>query len=263
MFKNTLTWPLNKLIKLTRERNHYKTTASMSRHNDIYVVEFPKSGITWLSVLLANISLLASGRTEIATFASVRWYVPSIYHTRNIGNMIYDKPPVRFIKSHAEFNPNYVVTIYLVRHPLPVMKSYYRYLIEFGKKIGSFDAFIRSHRYGIPAWKRHVNSWCTGGMLNQHIILIRYEDLIEDAARELQRVNQLYGWEIDSSLINKAVGLASVESMKNNERLLRDINPRYTINFVRGELNIKINEKQKFYIKDECREELRLLKYED
>ena len=157
--------------RLYKQREYNKTTASNPQHNDVYIVEFPKSGITWLSTLLANVALVSSGRKEIANFTAAHLYIPDIHLTRNISEPIYHTPPVRLIKSHAKFNPNYLFVILLVRHPLNVMKSYYRYLRELGVNVGDFNNFIQSEKYGIPEWKRHVNSWLTGGVIAQRLHL--------------------------------------------------------------------------------------------
>ncbi len=244
-----------------KEMRYNKTTAKNPRHSDVYIVEFPKSGITWLSSLLANMALTASGRKEVASFTAAHLYVPDIHITRDIGSAAYDTPPVRFIKSHSEFNPNYIYVIYLVRNPLDTMKSYYRFNREHGKEVGDFDAFCRSDRLGVPAWKRHINSWLTGGVIATRLHLSRYEDLLRETASEIELINKNFGWGIETTAIELAVSRSSVDVMRGNEEIYRSRNPRYSITFVRGNNDFEIDEKTVFYINRECSNELKLIGY--
>lgn len=239
-----------------------ETTAKKPQHNDVYIVEFPKSGITWISTILANMALISSGRKEIASFPAIQLYVPDIHVTRDVGGVAYDVPPVRLIKSHAEFNPNYVSVIYLARNPLDVMKSYFRFNKESsGMKFSSFDEFCRSETMGVPAWKRHVRSWFEGKVIVQRVHLCRYEDLINNPVAEIADISRNFGWNIDAQTIALAVSRSSVDVMKESERFYKSRNPRYTMSFVRGEGGFSVEDKTISYIKDECEEELRLLGY--
>ena len=243
-------------------KRHLKTTAISPQHNDLYVVEFPKSGVTWLSSILANVALISSGRREIASFTAAHLFIPDIHVSRHVGTALYDTPPMRMIKSHAEFNPNYNFVIYLARNPLDVMKSYFRFIKETsGPEFASFDEFCHSEKVGIPAWKRHVASWFEGKVICQRVHLCRYEDLIANAVQEIELISRNYGWNIEKSAIEMAVTRSSVETMKESERLYKSRNPRYTMTFIRGENDCVVEERTKSYIDRECEKELKLLGY--
>lgn len=251
-----------RLSKNKIRQQHLKTTPITSQHNDFYIVEFPKSGITWLSSLLANVALISSGRRELASFTAAHLFVPDIHVTRHIGPMVYDVPPVRMIKSHAEFNPNYNFVVYLSRNPLDVMKSYFRFSKEnSGRGFSSFDEFCRSRELGIPAWKRHVTSWFEGGVIAQRVHLCRYEDLIRDAVEEIDLIGKNFGWNIERGAIELAISRSRVEKMKESEELYKSRNPRYNMTFIRGKNDFEIEDKTRSYIDRECENELRLLGY--
>lgn len=248
--------------KIYNHLRHKKTTAKNPLHNDFYVVEFPKSGITWLSTILANMALISSGRKEIASYTAAHLFVPDIHITRNIGAMIYDTPPVRFIKSHAEFNPNYNFVIYLARHPLDVMKSYYRFLKETGDySFNTFDDFCRSNTVGINAWKKHVNSWFDGTVICQRVHLCRYENFLENPESEIELISTNFGWAIDPSIIKIAIEQSSLQFMKDSERLYKSRNPRYTMTFIGGDCDFEIKKETISYITIECENEMKLLGY--
>lgn len=253
-------------LRLSKKFANYvkyrNTTADRPQHNDVYIVEFPKSGISWLSAILANMALISSGRKEMASFTATGLFVPDIHVTRHVGKMAYDVPPVRMIKSHAEFNPNYAFVIYLARRPVDVMKSYFRFNREnSGPEFSSFDDFCRSESMGIPAWKRHIRSWFDGEVIAQRVHLCRYEDLLANAVNEINEISRNFGWNIGIDAIEAAVEASSVEQMKESEALYRSRNPRYTMSFVRGKADFVVEDKTFSYIDSMCGEELRLLGY--
>jgi len=236
-----------------------KTLAKNPRHNDTYIVEFPKSGITWLSTIIANAALIQSGREEIANFASTRTHIPDIHINRNIGPPAFTTPSVRFIKSHAERNDNYGVVIYLVRKPLSVLTSYYRYLNDRNlNPYNDFDSFCKSDEYGAPSWKRHVKSWLDAPAMGRFIHVIRYEDMLADTRKEIQLLNQNFGWGLGDTAINLAIQRSTAEEMRMSENLFASRNPRYKGVFVKGKDDIIVDDQTISYINHLCFDELRL-----
>src|SRR5262249_53515567 len=128
--------------------------------SDLYLVEFPKSGITWLSFLVANVNLLLSGRgDQEATFFNIHDLVPDIHVGRQLGPPATLKPGYRIIKSHNSFNPLYYKVVYLARDPRHVMPSYHAFLRELGHRDWSLEEMVRDPTFGIRAWCRHVHGW--------------------------------------------------------------------------------------------------------
>ena len=86
------------------------------KHDNIYLVEFPKSGITWLSFILGNIELALAGRNdEFITFYNHQ-YIVDVHQLRNTEINRFLKRT--FIKSHSTYNPYYYYfVIYLIRNP--------------------------------------------------------------------------------------------------------------------------------------------------
>ena len=237
-----------------------KTTAKQPRHNDVYIVAFPKSGITWLSAMLANAALLSSDHREVANYITTCMYIPDIHISRDIGDTIYQRPPVRMIKSHSAFNPNYNFVILLVRHPLHVMKSYYRFTRESGRTTPDFSDFIRSEQYGLSRWRQHVNSWLNNDCAHQRLHLCKYEDFIENPGGQLTNIINNFGWMLTPDAVQKAICRTDVETMKKSESLYRKNNPNYSIHFVQGG-DIKVSKNDIEYVNATCSDELKLLGY--
>lgn len=230
------------------------------RHSDLYLVEFPKSGVTWLSTLLGNMALIASGREEIANFATSNLYVPDIHVSRRLAEPVHHRPPCRIIKSHAERSADYRFVIYLARRPVPVLKSYYTFARTYQGHTGDFESFVRSDKTGAPAWRRHVRSWMTERPAATRFLLLRYEDLMADAAAQVSRVDEAFGWGIGPQTVAEAVARSSVERMAQSEEAFRD--PAREGRFVRspfaGEMPPGLAER----IDADCAAELALLGYD-
>ena len=248
--------------KLVQNYKSKSCFASNPSHNDVYIVEYPKSGITWLSNIIANLSLLESNRNEVANFCSGLFYIPDIHISRNIGPMPYNNPSVRFIKSHDIYNPYYNFVIYLVRHPFNVMKSYYRHIIQRNPKLNiTFISFLKNKNHGILKWKEHINSWLTGGHTSQRIHLLRYEDLVKDTQFYIDELYKNFGWHCNESNLTKAIEISSIKNMKNSELVFKKNNPRYKALSVKENFEFQNLDDGEKYIMKNCEKELKLLGY--
>ncbi|CAK0742710.1 putative Sulfotransferase domain-containing protein [Gammaproteobacteria bacterium] len=251
-----------KFNKILHQLAGYPLTAANPRHSDLYLVEYPKSGITWLSVLLANAALIRSGRPEIAHYANAHVFIPDINISRSVGQPVYGYPSCRIIKSHSTWNPNYKFVIYLARHPVPVLKSFYRFLSELNQCDASdFDAFVRSSRFGVPAWKRHVSSWLMSSNLQNRLHLVRYEDLLNDPLATLLDIDKNFGWGIGKDALSGSVERSTKDIMRESEEFYRIHDPRYNIEFVGGQNKFMVHPDTEDFIRHECADLLALMKY--
>lgn len=250
-----------KIHALVNKRCHKRLLAANPKHSDLYLVEYPKSGITWFSTILANIALSESNRKEIATFTSARLYIPDIHLDRNLSDPIYHRPPVRMIKSHAHYNPYYNFVVYLCREPYSVMKSYYRYLHAHSQRMNSFESFCFEDDRGIKGWKNHVNSWLDGNITGKPIHVIRYEDLLQEPLPTVMALSDNFGWNFDRSSVTDALEKSNINRMGSQEKLYSFHNPRHTMKFIgNNELEIQFKE-YKEEINHTCEKERVLLRY--
>lgn len=245
----------------TRFLKQKNLVAQPPQSNDVYIVEYPKSGITWLSTILANLAIISSGREDFeVTFANLRLIIPDIHHGIELSSPIYHSPPLRFIKSHAAFQAGYKFSIYLVRHPKSVASSYYRYMEKRGHIDMPFGQYLRDPKIGVKSWCDHVDSWLKGNPKGGILHLVRYEDLLKDALNEIQDLCRNLGWKVTDAMIVEAIEKASVSHMKASENLFVERDPRYQSGFVKSQ-ELNISEEDKQYIEDTCQEQLRLLGY--
>lgn len=209
---------LKEAVKCNIMTYHYRIlTPAKQRHDDLYLVSFPKSGNTWLSFLMANIHIKMSGLKREVNFFNLHDFIPDIHSSRNLKSDILSFPGHRVIKSHSEFNPFYRKVIYLVRDPRDVMVSYYWFQKTLGNFHGSSSKLIRSPMFGISAWCRHVQSFVEKTPASVSIDFVRYEDLKSEPEKLLKRLYKLIGYTIPNDILSECIKLCSFENMRELE----------------------------------------------
>lgn len=188
------------------------------RDDDLFLVEFPKSGITWLTFLVANANALLSGDSREATFFNINDFVPDVQVARHAGaSTLLRVPGYRCFKSHSHFNRRYRKVFYLVRDPRHVMVSYFAFLNALGWWKGTLPQLIEHPQYGIGAWVTHVSGWLDRVDAATSFTLIRYEDLVSDTVGEMRRLYALLGFQLDDQTLKTVVDRSSIEHMRESE----------------------------------------------
>lgn len=193
--------------------------------DDVFVTSYPRSGNTWLRFLIGNLAY----QDEPVTFANIEGRMPEInFHSDHRMRKL---PRPRILKSHECFQPHYPRVIYIVRDPRDVAVSFYHHNVKAGNipegyPVEEFTArFIAAEfdpRWG--SWSDHVVSWLTLRRDRPGFILLRYEDMKTDPARELARLAaflQDCGFpNIESSpeRLQRAIDLSSPERMRELEK---------------------------------------------
>lgn len=234
--------------KYTQVR-YYDSTPLVVYNSDLYIVEFPKSGISWFTTIISNIYAIKRGSDVLPTFYNLEQFIGDVHHNKNIA-VNYQYPYYRVIKSHAEFNPNYRKVIYIVRNPLSVMESYFNYLTKQGLYTRSIEEFCKDKQFGIDAWVKHVNSWIEPKKaLGLH--LVRYEDLIDSPENVIAVLCQNVGYNISMDDIKASVEASSFDNMKISNNLCKNNNPSIKYDFVRsGNVKSEIRGELKNFILD-------------
>ena len=224
----------NSLQRIRLAWSHLKTTRDFLLHrkpagrqmtvlpDDLFIVSYPKSGNTWTRFLLGNLIY----QDEPVTFRNVEARIPSIY-------LFSDRQLLRLpriFKSHDCFDPRYKKVIYIVRDPRDVTVSAYHYSIkvkllpdtcsmeEFVPLFmsGTFGSgLLADPRWG--SWYDNVASWLAM-QHNRQFLLLRYEDMLEDAARELRKAADFLGIAAAPERIARAVEWSSADKMREMEK---------------------------------------------
>jgi Sulfotransferase domain len=190
--------------------------------DDVFLVSYPRSGNTWTRFLIGNLIY----QDEPLTFKNIESRIPEIYLWPD--RVLRKLPHPRMLKSHECFDPRYKRIIYIVRDPRDVAVSYYHYTIklnwisqdyaidEFVKRLisGEFDV-----RAGCSAsWGDHVMSWLSMRGESEGFLLLRYEDMLQDAKRELARIAHFLKLEPATERLQRAVQLSSADHMRKLEK---------------------------------------------
>jgi len=186
--------------------------------DDVFILSFPKSGNTWTRFLIAN---LVYPETP-ADFSNINRLTPDpeALSKREMARML--RP--RIIKSHQYFDPRYKRVIYVVRDPRDVALSQFHFhrkrgLIEDGYSPEKFVArFAAGETSPYGSWGENVASWLATRENRPGFLLLRYEDMLEDAARELKKVASFLEIPPHAERIANAVRRSSAEEMRKLEK---------------------------------------------
>jgi hypothetical protein len=213
---------------------YYQCLPALQKNSDVYIVEFPKSGITWLSTIIANTNLIHSGSRQRATYFNIQQLIPDIHMGKNLDmHSVWTEPHNRFIKSHCEYCPNYQNVVYLVRDPVSVMNSYYHYCKMLKLFDGDFKQFVTDSQFGIENWVSHIDGWLFRGDSSQRIHVIKYEDLIENPVVTLVSLYKNLGVAVTEDTLNEAVERSKFSNMKLDEAHYKTHNPNTSLIFMR------------------------------
>ena len=207
--------------------------------DDIFLVSFPKSGNTWTRFLLANLRF----PDQPATWANINRLIPdpTVTTKRDFDQM----PRPRIIKSHECFDPRYPRVVYIVRDPRDVVVSQYHYhrkirKIEDDSPMEKFvTRFLAGETCPHGSWGQNVSTWLTTSEGNPRFLLLRYEDLVADTARELAKVVAFLDLSAGPEQIAQAVERSSADRMRQLEKRQPDKNElmkgsRKDLSFVRA-----------------------------
>lgn len=186
--------------------------------DDLFIVEFPKSGVTWLTFLVANVNAQLNGDSRAVTFFNVNDFVPDVQSVRHVHSARAPLPGYRCFKSHAPRLAPYRKVVYLVRDPRHVMVSYWTFLRGLGWWQGTLGQLVASRKYGIRAWTDHVGGWLRGVDAAASFALLRYEDLMANTAGELMRLYALLGISVTPEIVAAAIERSSLDRMRELER---------------------------------------------
>ncbi|WP_428388114.1 sulfotransferase domain-containing protein [Mucisphaera sp.] len=183
------------------------------RPTDGFLVSWPRSGNTWMRYMLAEV-LVPNNDLDMTQIEDLIPIVDRPDFTAALRQLDNRQPP-RLFKSHELVDTRCLTgrVIYIVRDPRDAIPSFYKYRTQRSRWKMTWDRFFtqsiaNKHRYG--SWHRHVAGWLKHSD-HPNFLLVRYEDMLADAARELARVVQHLGLTADQRLIQQAVERSSVD----------------------------------------------------
>jgi Sulfotransferase domain len=208
--------------------------------DDTFVVSYPRSGNTWTRFLIAN---LLHPEMNVS-FTNIEKLIPDTSSQSNKALKATARP--RIIKTHQYFDPRYPRLIYIVRDPRDVALSYYDFQRKYMQIPDDYpldryvDDFVTGKLISADwgTWSENVASWLYTRGGRDSFLLLRYEDVMNDTAKELARIAAFFSIPPDQEQIRIAIERSSADRMRQLEKLEEDKwvatkNRRKDIPFVR------------------------------
>lgn len=197
--------------------------------SDVFLVSYPRSGNSWVRFLLAN-AFHFEAKTPV-DFHSVQNIIPDSHIEEQRRHAARLSPP-RIIKSHRPFTPAFPRTIYIVRDGRDACVSYFDFLSRQARFEGTFSDFLLTRDLPYGTWHEHVQSWLESKH-EDDFLLVRYEDLLEDAGQELERMLRFVGLAVSTEQLSYAVNASSLTQMRKIEEAKGRPFGDHTYHFVR------------------------------
>lgn len=189
------------------------------RKIDTFFVSPPKTGRTWLRVILAKIFSEHFGvplTLDIVEWGRAHKDCPKIIFTHDLS-----APELRDRKikiSTIKYRNKNIV--FLARDPRDQAVSYY---FEISKRYGGYPGnisdFIRDPHYGIARVINFMNTWINHQKKVSRFLLMRYEDLKQDTPKEIKKLMDFIEMgNIQDEIMQNAVQFATFDNMKQLER---------------------------------------------
>ena len=192
------------------------------KSNQYYIVSFPKSGNTWIRIILSNILSIEKGRDiflkEIQSFVPDSHIQTQIDEAGKSGS-IFSSLNFQFIKSHDPYSDFFKDknVIYIVRDGRDVLNSYFHYLnARHEKKVKMLDLIEHGSQFGFGSWSEHIKSWHNGQC--SKFIVLRYEDLLQDTESEMKKLLKFIDFEVSDKILKTAVDNSKFEKLSSLEK---------------------------------------------
>ncbi|MEX2218058.1 MAG: sulfotransferase domain-containing protein [Phycisphaerales bacterium] len=190
-----------------------------------WLASYPKSGNTWVRFLLYHYFYGAMGST-----AELAERIPDSQHAHLVRPAPGGAPPL--VKTHWALTPTMPFAdrtagaIYIVRRPKDVLLS----LLDFyhmrdPQRPWTDEQFVRNFiaqggdpslaARGFGSLVQNVTTWTAQRRFP--LLLVRYEDLKADSARELRRMVEFLGRPVDEGRARQAAEASSFERMREAE----------------------------------------------
>src|SRR5262245_43827241 len=205
--------------RLLRERLSSDSRRA-DREAECFLVSYPKCGRTWLRMLLSRALELHYGAPEVDYLggAFLGGNVPGAPRVR----VTHDddphwKTPRGLDRRKRRYRGKRVV--FLVRDPRDVVVSMY---FERSRReraySGTLSQFLHEQRGSLDTILAYYDVWARSRDIPSEFLVVRYEDLRRDTARELERLLAFLGVrDVAEATMSEAVRFASFESMREME----------------------------------------------
>ncbi len=221
-----------------RERLLSRLEVGIARRAGLLIIGHPKSGNTWLKVMLARLYQVRHGFKANELIGSDELAlrnpaIPRLAATNAVYS--YEGAVGRILAAGAPDDPlRHKPIMLLARNPIDIAVSWFfqftkrqsahkqelvNHFIEHPidrRTIGMWD-FVRHSDIGLPFLIDYLNTWERNIGELENAMMVRYEDLRSDTAETLKKVTVLMGEDFSDDEIAEAVSFGSFDNLRKLE----------------------------------------------
>ena len=190
------------------------------READAFLLSFPKTGRTWVRVMLAQMLAVHYGRPEVAERAPLPRIeagpgAPSIV-VRHDGNP-HKCTPAEIVGHRREYAGCRVML--LVRDPRDaIVSNYFQVTRRDHWFDGDIGTYLRWPRGSLDSMLRYYDVWARERHVPAAFLLLRYEDLRRDTAAVLGRIAEFLGLrDVAPATLETVIAHSSFDAMRRRE----------------------------------------------
>ena len=237
--------------------------------NDIFLASFPRSGNTWVRNIIAHILY---PKDRIQSLKDLNYLVPDL-HKGIPEHMDFSAP--RILKTHRPYafrhgrkiKNTYTKVIYIMRHPINVIRSLYHYKLHSNPEITLsqvvYEVVTSNNPWG-ASWQEHFLSW--KAMEDDiDITFIKYEDLEKTLLEQIVNIADFIGHSISFKQAQMIASNSSIEAMiamEEKESLREKSFEFIRRNQHKREIKEELSEDLKSIIRDALRYTMKIFDYE-
>lgn len=190
------------------------------RPDDVFISSYPRSGTTWMQHILHLLH-----HAELESFRHIGDVVPWFERPLALGRKRardYEAlPSPRIFKSHLPYAwlPRGARYVYVQRDGRDVALSYYQFYRSHLCYRGDFATFFEQFLAGdlqYGSWFKHVAGWQAHAG-ERDVLIVYYEHLQREFARELRRIAEFCGRQMDAPTEHYVRTHASFAYMRQHE----------------------------------------------
>ncbi|WP_163991979.1 sulfotransferase domain-containing protein [Pyxidicoccus caerfyrddinensis] len=192
-------------------------TGFRPRPDDIFIATYPKSGTTWMQMLL--VQLLGKGDVDFDHILQKSPYLEELIRNENLDYME-KMPSPRMFKTHLRYGDlkpaKSARIIFVTRDARDTFISCYHHYEMLRRFRSPFDRFMKRMVSGngfFGSWYGYMRSW----MPHRHdanVLWLRYEDLRGDLEGQVRRVAAFLGVPVPEERMSDLLEKCSFEYMK-------------------------------------------------
>jgi hypothetical protein len=208
----------------------------------IFIVSYPKSGRTWLRVLLNEYMQELFGELKTYNDKSVIG-IPKgelLKFEHDMGSWVPAPPAISKMKFNKNKYRNKKI-VFLIRDPRDVIVSSWHHL-KYRENIykGSISNFIRDDIVGINKIIKFMNMWIDNKDIFESFYLVSYEELHKETKRYFENILNFVGLPLDQDVLQRSIQQGQFENMKKMEIRMTSREPWMIPGSMNNERSMKI-----------------------